>query len=81
VDNIKNKPYEERLTYFQQKFGELMKETDIEAIPTLHPGISAIVAQITLIDIQNPEMLKKYGLKKREPVDSTQKSSNNPLVN
>lgn len=56
-----DKSYEERLKLFQEGLAALIKQTDVEPIPTLGVGISAMVATITLIDLKNNDMLAKYG--------------------
>lgn len=65
---IKAWPGEKRLTRFQEELMELIKKYDVEPIPTLLQGTSSstmsFVAQITLIDLQNETMLKKYGREK-----------------
>lgn len=60
---------EERLKLFNEGLAQLIKDTEIEPIPTLGIGTSAVVAQITLIDIDNPAMLEKYERKRTPVVD------------
>jgi hypothetical protein len=72
------KTFEERTRTFQEGLTKLMKECDIEPIPTIGIGTGAIIATITLIDLQNPDMLKKYG---RTLIKNVDEEPQNPLAN
>jgi hypothetical protein len=79
IEDVRSKSPEDRLNYFQEKLSELIKLTDISQIPTLGIGTGAIASQITLIDLQNEEMLKRYGLRRIDtPADE---APSNPLAN
>lgn len=78
MDDVRRKTPEERLAYFQEKLAELIKKTDMEPLPTLAYGNSGIAAQITIIDLQNPTVLQKYGRRLREPIDD---KPSNPIAN
>jgi len=83
IIDVRDKPVEERLRYFQEKLAQLIQLTDITQTPALGQSPSAIVAQIIILDLQNPEMLKKYGLRRVEPLTDLPKSDapKNPLAN
>ena len=77
VENVTHLPVEQRMAYFQQKLAELIHKTDIEPIPNLAYAPRALLAEIVIIDLQNPEMLKKYG---REKVEKTPEPASPPDV-
>lgn len=70
--------YEERNKAFQEGVAKLIKEHDIEMIPTIAIGTGAIIAQITLLDLRDPEMLRKYG---RALIPKVDAPPANPLAN
>lgn len=61
LEDVTKLPIEERAKYFQEKMSLLIRLTDCEPIPTMFYGNTSAVATMTLIDIQNDEMLAKYG--------------------
>lgn len=76
--NLKDKSIVERLQAFQEGLAQLIRDTDIEPIPTLHIGVSAMVSQITLIDLQNEAMLKQFGREKVKVADAPVEESGTP---
>lgn len=78
MEDVRKKTPEERLAYFQGKLAELIKNTDIEPVPQIIIGVATHAAVVTLIDTQNPAVLKKYGLERRNPPDDPPP---NPIAN
>lgn len=74
------RPYEERLDDLRKELVVLCTKYEIEIIASLLPLPTAIQAVIKFIDLRNPELLEKYGLKaikQNEEPEATQ----NPLRN
>lgn len=78
IEDVKHLPAQERVAYFRKIVGELVEKTDVEAIPTLGQGVSALVANITLIDLQDDKMLERFG---RTRVKKADDAPINPRAN
>ena len=75
-----------RMAKFQEELAGLIRKYDIEPIPTLFHGTSAIIANITLIDLKDPAMLRKYGRMVVPPADGGKEKEEdeapiNPRIN
>lgn len=61
-----DRTFEERLEHLRKGLEELCKYDRIEVLPVIASTPQAIVAQIRFIDLNNKEVLKRYGL---EPIE------------
>jgi hypothetical protein len=74
--------FQVRLKKFQEELDLLIKKYDVEPIPTILHGPSALLSSITLIDLKNEAMLVKYGRTKVNKDDSSPSGApQNPLAN
>lgn len=86
IEDIRDKTPQERVDYFQEKLDQLIKLTDITQTPALLQTPSSLGAYIVMVDMQNPQLMQKYGLKKveQEKVDEPPSGTPppaNPLAN
>lgn len=79
MDKADTRPYQTRLPEFRAELIKLCKKYRIEILATIAPMPSAIVAQLRYIDMNDVQMLARYGLtdapKKEENKDSNEPPS------
>lgn len=80
-ENIDKRPYEERLADIQDALKKLCLLYRIEILPTLGTTVNALVAQLRFLDMNNPEIMKKYGLEAPDGTPIEKDSSLNPVRN
>lgn len=74
--------FEERLTDLQKELVEICKKYDIEITAALRSTPQSIIATIIFLDLNNDDILKKYGLTRTaKPVDTADGVPLNPLKN
>lgn len=76
-------PFDERLKNLKEGLVKLCVENGIEITPAMSYTPQGAIAQIIFLDLDNKEVLEKYGLKKIDDklVDNEDIPSENPLRN
>lgn len=80
TDTKDTRPYETRLAEFRTNLTKLCKLYRIEILPKLTSTPNALLAQILFLDMNNKELLKKYGLEEL-PDEPPEDQSLNPVRN
>ena len=81
MDKKDTRPYEVRLKEFQDALTKICRVYRIEILPTIGSTPQAIIAQMRFIDMNDPEVMKRYGLKEIAETAPENKTNTNPVRN